>query len=124
MILAVGLLDLDGVGHQRGGQRQGGLQKPGFGQQAQPRVGDQHQHFHAGHLHGVGVGNIVQPLDLGDSALLTHRAQQGGAGPLGIETEAELPRAANRLAGGIQQDHIGGAPLVPDSLQRQPHGGR
>ncbi len=107
-----------------GGNGKVACKNRGSVRQAQPRVGDQHQHFHAGHLHGVGVGNIVQPLDLGDCALLTHRAQQGGAGPLGIETEAGLPRAANRLAGGIPQHHIGGAQLVADSLQRQPHGGR
>ena len=119
LVFAVGFLHRNGIGYQRGRQGQGGLQVARLHQQAHAGTADQGQHLDPRVLRRSRVGNVVQPFDLRRGALLARRAQQGSAGPLGVEAEPRLPCAGHRLTGRVPEHHIGRAQLVANALQYQ-----
>ncbi len=77
LVLPIGLLHRQSIGHQGRGQGHRDLQKTWLQQQPYTGAGDQRKHLHSGILGCGRVGDVVQTLDLGQGALLAHHAQLG-----------------------------------------------
>ena len=101
LILTVGLLHRQRIGHQRRGQRLDGLQQTLLAHQPHGARRDQNQRADARLTRRwrLGVAHIVQPFDQGRYTLRAQIAHELGRGPLGRQIKPGLPRAGDQPAG-------------------------
>ena len=135
LVLAVGLLHGNGVGHQTGGKHGGDLQKARLPQHAEIRVIDhgngldaccrgraRHRRADAGidAQFAIATGDhFIKPFNLSDDLLAACIAQLLQRRPLGLD---QIPRFAgirNQLAGGAPKHHVAGPQLVAQTLNVQ-----
>ena len=143
LVLAVGILHSDGIGHQRGGQGFNYLQKTHLAQHIDVGAVNHCYSLDTWRLDlggsarccrgaagsqftstfEAGSSNVFQPFYLRDNPLATGIAQLLRRRPFRLQQETGFTRAGDYLARPIPQHHVAHQQLIPQTLQWQADAG-